>query len=69
MNIDNIWLDPLYLDDLLSEEEKKIRNSAHNFCNKYQNTEHPVDFFLHLQGLYNIGKYLVLLPRSYYLFA
>jgi len=35
MNSDNIWLDPLYLDELLSEEEKSIRKSTHDYCNKY----------------------------------
>ena len=35
MNSDNIWLDPLYLDDLLSEEEKSIRKSTHDYCDKY----------------------------------
>ena len=34
MNTDNIWLDPLYLDDLLSEEEKSIRKTTHNYCNE-----------------------------------
>ncbi len=34
MNSDNIWLDPLYLDDLLSEEEKSIRKTTHEYCNK-----------------------------------
>ena len=34
MNSDKLWLDPIYLDDLLSEEEKSIRKSAHDFCNK-----------------------------------
>ena len=34
MNSDNIWLDPLYLDDLLSEEEKSIRKTTRNYCNK-----------------------------------
>ena len=34
MNSDNIWLDPLYLDDLLNEEEKSIRKTAHDYCNK-----------------------------------
>ena len=34
MNSDNIWLDPLYLDDLLSEEEKSIRKTTHDYCNK-----------------------------------
>jgi len=34
MNTDNIWLDPLYLDDLLSEEEKSIRKTTHDYCNK-----------------------------------
>ena len=34
MHSDNIWLDPLYLDDLLNEEEKNIRKSAHDFCEK-----------------------------------
>ena len=34
MNSDNIWLDPLYLDDLLSEEEKSIRKTTHKYCNK-----------------------------------
>jgi hypothetical protein len=31
MNFDNIWLDPLYLDELLSEEEKSIRKSTHDY--------------------------------------
>ena len=31
---DNIWIDPLYLDDILSEEEKSIRKTTHNYCNK-----------------------------------
>jgi len=35
MNFDNIWLDPLYLDELLSEEEKSIRKSTQDYCNKY----------------------------------
>jgi len=35
MNSDNIWLDPFYLDDLLSEEEKSIRKSTHDYCDKY----------------------------------
>ena len=35
MNSDNIWLDPLYLDDLLSEEEKSIRKTTHDYCDKY----------------------------------
>ena len=35
MNSDNIWLDPLYLDDLLSEEEKSIRKSTQDYCDKY----------------------------------
>ena len=35
MKSDKLWLDPLYLEDLLSEEEKSIRKSAHDFCNKY----------------------------------
>ena len=34
MNSDNIWIDPLYLDDILSEEEKSIRKTTHNYCNK-----------------------------------
>ena len=34
MHSDNIWLDPLYLDDLLSEEEKSIRETTHDYCNK-----------------------------------
>ena len=34
MNSDNIWLDPLYLDDLLSEEEKSIRKTTKDYCNK-----------------------------------
>ena len=32
MNSKNIWLDPLYLDDQLNEEEKLIKKSAKNFC-------------------------------------
>ena len=34
MNSDNIWLDPLYLDDHLGEEEKSIRKTTHDYCNK-----------------------------------
>ena len=34
MNSDNIWIDPLYLNDLLSEEEKSIRKTTHDYCNK-----------------------------------
>ena len=34
MNLDNIWLDPLYLDDLLDEEELSIRKTTHDYCNK-----------------------------------
>ena len=34
MNLDNIWLDPLYLDDLLDEEEISIRKTTHDYCNK-----------------------------------
>ena len=33
MNREEIWLDPLYLNDLLSEDEISVRNSAHEFCN------------------------------------
>jgi len=50
MNSDNIWLDPLYLDDLLSEEEKSIRKTTHDYCDKYllpivikDNREHYFD--------------------------
>ena len=34
MHSDNIWLDPLYLDDHLSDEEKSIRKTTHDYCNK-----------------------------------
>ena len=34
MHSDNIWLDPLYLDDLLSDEEKSIRKTTQDYCNK-----------------------------------
>ena len=34
MNSDNIWIDPLYLNDLLSEEEKSIKKTTHDYCNK-----------------------------------
>ena len=34
MNSDNIWIDPLYLDDHLGEEEKSIRKTTHDYCNK-----------------------------------
>ena len=34
MHSDNIWLDPLYLDDHLGEEEKSIRKTTHDYCNK-----------------------------------
>ena len=30
MENDNLWLDPLYLDDLLNEEEKSIRKSLND---------------------------------------
>tara|TARA_Y100000741_G_scaffold344990_1_gene310061 strand:- start:95 stop:1264 length:1170 start_codon:yes stop_codon:yes gene_type:complete len=35
MNSDKLWLDPLYLEDLLSEEEKSVKKSANDFCNKF----------------------------------
>jgi len=31
---DNLWLDPLYLEDLLNEEEKSIRKTTNDYCNK-----------------------------------
>jgi len=34
MNADNIWIDPLYLNDLLSEEEVLIRKTTRDYCNK-----------------------------------
>ena len=34
MHSDNIWLDPLYLDDHLGDEEKSIRKTTHDYCNK-----------------------------------
>jgi len=34
MNSDNIWFDPLYLEDLLDEEEKSIRKTTQDYCNK-----------------------------------
>ena len=34
MHSDNMWLDPLYLDDHLGEEEKSIRKTTRNYCNK-----------------------------------
>jgi len=34
MHSDNIWLDPLYLEDHLDNEEKLIRKTAHDYCNK-----------------------------------
>ena len=34
MHSDNMWLDPLYLDDLLGDEEKSIRKTTHDYCNK-----------------------------------
>ena len=33
MNSRNIWMDPLYLEDHLNEQEKLIKISARNFCN------------------------------------
>ena len=39
MNLENEWLDPLYLDTFLSEEEKFIRESAKKFC---QNSLIPI---------------------------
>ena len=35
MNSDNIWLDPLYLEELFSEEEKAIKKTTHDYCTKY----------------------------------
>ena len=32
MNSKKIWLDPLYLEDLLNEEEKSIKNNTKKFC-------------------------------------
>ena len=32
MNSHNDWIDPLYLHDLLSEEEKAIKKTAEYFC-------------------------------------
>ena len=32
MNSDNNWLDPLYLYDLLSEEERLINKTVHEYC-------------------------------------
>ncbi len=32
MNSDNNWLDPLYLYDLLSEEERSINKTVHKYC-------------------------------------
>ena len=29
----NDWIDPLYLNELLNDEEKSIKNTAKNFCN------------------------------------
>ena len=34
MSPDNIWFDPLYLEDLLNEEEKSIRKTTKDYCNK-----------------------------------
>ena len=34
MNSDNLWLDPLFLEDSLKEEEKSIRKSTQDYCNK-----------------------------------
>ena len=34
MHYDNRWFDPLYLEELLKEEEKSIRQTAHDYCNK-----------------------------------
>ena len=34
MHSDNIWLDPLYLDDHLGDEEKSIRKTTRDYCNK-----------------------------------
>jgi glutaryl-CoA dehydrogenase len=34
MSTDNIWIDPLYLNDLLSEEEISIRKTTRDYCNK-----------------------------------
>ena len=32
MSSDNIWLDPLYLEDLLKEEEKSIKKTTRDYC-------------------------------------
>ena len=33
MSSHNVWLDPLYLNELLTEEEKAIKKTARDFCN------------------------------------
>ena len=33
MSSHNVWLDPLYLNELLTEEEKAIKKTAKDFCN------------------------------------
>ena len=35
MNKNNEWLDPLYLDSFLSEEEKEIRKNTKKFCDQF----------------------------------
>ena len=33
MSSDNNWIDPLYLNELLTNEEKAIKKTAKDFCN------------------------------------
>ena len=33
MTSDNNWIDPLYLNELLTNEEKSIKKTAKDFCN------------------------------------
>ena len=33
MTSDNNWIDPLYLNELLNDEEKSIKKTAKDFCN------------------------------------
>ena len=32
MNSNKEWLDPLFLEDFLNEEEKSIKNTTNKFC-------------------------------------
>ena len=35
MTTDNTWIDPLYLEDILTDQEKMIKKTTHKFCENF----------------------------------